>query len=147
MIIYRATENGDEPKSFFDKCSNMSPTVSLIKTTKERIFGGFTKAEWTDKKGNVKLRDENAFLYSLDNKEKYDVLKPDIAISCFPNNYTLVFGNKDDRYSVRLFSGFLNRTCYENLDSKVNDAPSKFCLTGDNKFGVEDAKVFQVKFE
>ena len=146
-LIYRATENGDDSESFFNKCRNMGPTISLIKTRNNRIFGGFTKAEWTDKKGKIKLKDENAFLFSLDNKEKYNILKSDIAISCYPDNFTLVYGNKDDRYGIRLFSGFLQKTCYENLSNKVYNATSDYCLTGYNKFNVQEAEVFQVIFE
>ena len=146
-LIYRATENGDDSESFFKKCSNMGPTVSLIKTKEDRKFGGFTKEEWTDQKGRIKLRDENAFLFSLDNKSKYDVVKPDIAISCYPEAYTLVYGNKDDRYGIRLFSRFLNKKNYENLSSGVYNAPSENCLSGSNKFEVEDVEVFKVIFE
>jgi hypothetical protein len=146
-LIYRATENGDDSESFFKKCSNMGPTVSLIKTKEDRKFGGFTKAEWTDQKGRIKLRDENAFLFSLDNKSKYDVVKPDIAISCYPEAYTLVYGNKDDRYGIRLFSRFLSKKNYENLSSGVYNASSEYCLSGSNKFEVEDVEVFQVIFE
>ena len=125
----------------------MGPTISLIKSGNNRIFGGFTKAEWTNKKGKIKLKDENAFLFSLDNKEKYNILKSDIAISCYPDNFTLVYGNKDDRYGIRLFSNFLQKTCYENLSNKVYNVTSDYCLTGYNKFNVQEAEVFQVIFE
>ena len=146
-LIYRATEDGDDSNSFFDKCRNMGPTISLIKTKEDRIFGGFSKAEWTDSQANVKLRDDKAFLFSLDNKERYKVLKPEIAISCYPDNYTLVYGNKDDRYGIRLFTNFLDKNNYENLASKSYDTPSEYCLSGHNKFEVEDVEVFQVLFE
>ena len=146
-LIYRATRDGDDSDTFFEKCSNKGPTISLIKSGNDRVFGGFTKAEWTDKKGKIKLKDDKAFLFSLDNKEKYKILKPDIAISCYPNNYTLVYGNKDDRYGIRLFNNFLEKNNYENLASKVYDAPSDYCLSGHNKFEVQDAEVYQVIFE
>ena len=59
----------------------MGPTVSLIKTKKERIFGGFTKVEWTNKK--IMLKDENAFLFSINNKEKYDILSLKMQLIVF----------------------------------------------------------------
>lgn len=146
-LIYRATDNGDDSDSFFEKCRNMGPTISLIKSGNGRIFGGFSKAEWTDKNGKIKIKDDKAFLFSLDNKESYKILKPEVAISCYPGEYALVYGNKDDRYGIRLFTNFLEKTNYENLASKVYDAPSDYCLSGHNKFQVEDAEVFQVLFE
>ena len=146
-LIYRATENGDDSESFFSKCSNKGPTISLIKTANNRIFGGFTKAEWTNKKGKIRLKDENTFLFSLNNGEKYNILEPDKAISCYPDDLTLVYGNKEDRYGIRLFSNFLEKTCYENLKNRVFDVPSEYCLTGYNKFNVQEVEVFQVIFE
>ena len=74
-LLYRATEDGDSCNSFFKKCGEKGPTLSLIKTNKNRRFGGFSKAEWTDKKGNVRLFDKNAFLFSLDDMKKYNILK------------------------------------------------------------------------
>ena len=143
-LIYRASENGDDSESFFKRCSKMGPTVSLIKTKKGKIFGGFTTAEWVKEK--TKLTDYKAFLFSINNKKKYDILKPEIAISCYPDKFTLMYGNNDDRFGIRLLNGFLKRNSYENLESKAYDAPTKFCLTGNNIFLTEEAEVFQVNF-
>ena len=63
-LLYRGTRDGDTSNIFFEKCSNKGPTISFIKTKKGRIFGGFTKTEWTDKKNWITLRDENAFLFN-----------------------------------------------------------------------------------
>ena len=146
-LIYRATDNGDDSESFFKKCSNIGPSLSVIKAKNGRRFGGFTKAEWTDQKGKVILKDENSFLYSIDNKEKYDILKSESAISCYPYDYTLVYGNKQDRYGIRLFSRFLEKSSYENLASKVYNVPQEICLSGKNKFEVEEVEIFQIIFE
>ena len=143
-LIYRASEDGDDSESFFKRCSKMGPTISLIKTKKGKIFGGFTTAEWVKEK--TKLTDYKAFLFSINNKKKYDILKPEIAISCYPDKFTLMYGNNDDRFGIRLLNGFLKRNSYENLESKAYDAPTKFCLTGNNIFLTEEAEVFQVNF-
>ena len=95
-LLYRATEDGDNSKSFFERYSSKGPTISFIKTKKGRRFGGFTKAEWTDKKGWITLRDENAFLFSLDKKQKYRILKPEFAIRCIPDDLCLVYRNNMD---------------------------------------------------
>ena len=143
-LIYRASEHGDDSESFFNRCSNMGPTISIIKTKKGKIFGGFTTAEWVKEK--IKLKDNKAFLFSINNKKKYDILKPEIAISCYPEKFTLMYGNNDDRFGVRLLNGFLGRNSYENLESKAYDVSSKFCLAGNNIFLTEDVEVFQVIF-
>ena len=76
-LLYRGTRDGDSSKIFFEKCSNKGATISFIKTKKGRRFGGFTKAKWTDKKNWITLRDVNGFLFSLDNKKKYNILRPE----------------------------------------------------------------------
>ena len=123
----------------------MGPTISFIQTKNGRIFGGFTMAEWINKKKI--LQDENAFLFSLNNKKKYDILKPETAINCIPEEWTLIYGNNGDRYGIRLKSKFLEKNSFENLDSKVYDTPSSFCLSGKNIFLVKEVEVFQVIFE
>ena len=144
-LIYRATDDGDESDDFFNKCSKMGPTISLIKTKKEKIFGGFTKSEWVNK--NKIIADENAFLFSINNKQKYDILIPENAINCIPEKSTLIYGNNNDRYGIRLFSKFLTKNSYENMNTKVYNTPSDYCLNGNNIFVVREVEVFQVIFE
>lgn len=70
-LLYSTTEDGDNGKSFYEKCSCKESTISLIKTKKGRRFGGFSKAEW--KNASIILEDNNAFLFSLDNKKKNNI--------------------------------------------------------------------------
>ena len=64
--------------------------ISLIQTKKGKRFGGFTKVDWTDENG--RKNDPNAFLFSLDNKCEYKILKSNLAFS-FYSSYPLVYGN------------------------------------------------------
>ena len=43
-LLYRATRDGDSCESFYNKCGEKGITISLIKTKKNRIFGGFSTA-------------------------------------------------------------------------------------------------------
>ena len=146
-LLYRATLDGDSCKSFFNKCGKKGATVSLIKTKKNRIFGGFTNAEWSDKEGVKRLYDNKAFLFSLDNMQKYKILKPEVAIGCYPNENCLVYGNNADSAGVYLSRNFLNRKdSTENHKTRVYNVPSDYCLTGENNFEVEEVEVYQVIF-
>ena len=40
--IFKMSENGTKNTDFYNKCENQGPTLVLIKTTKNKIFGGFT---------------------------------------------------------------------------------------------------------
>ena len=146
-LLYRATQDGDSWKDFISKCGEKGPTISLIKTKKGRRFGGFSKAEWTDKLGIVRLYDNNAFLFSLDNMKKYKILKPELAIGCYPNEDCLVYGNNGDAQGLCLYNKFLSYGGYENHSSKVYDATSDYCLSNKNRFYISEVEVYQIIFK
>ena len=50
-----------------------------MKTEKNRKFGGYTERYWNVSNGNY-IVDENAFIFSFDEKEKYPVSQPKYAI-------------------------------------------------------------------
>ena len=96
-LLYRGTRDGDNYNAFYNRCSNQGPTLSLIKTKNGRKFGGFSFAELTDKKGILRLKDINAFLFSLDNIKKYNIIKPELAIGCYSDHSSfLTYGNNAD---------------------------------------------------
>ena len=146
-LIFQSSQDGDEYDTFFSKCGEKGPTLSLIKSKNDKKFGGFTKANWTDKNGKIKIKDESAFIYSLNKLKKYDVLNSDIAIACYPSDYLLMYGNNFDRYGLRIYSGFLEKGNYENFKNKSYDTNDQFCLSGENEFYVDELEVFLIVFE
>ena len=147
-LIYRGTRDGDNYKAFYDRCSNVGPTLSLIKTKNGKKFGGFSFREWTDKKGILRLDDKEAFLFSLDNKKKYKILKSNLAICCYSDHSSfLTYGNNADSCGIYLNNLYLKAGGNENHHSRVYDVDSDFCFSGEKKFKVEDVEVFSVIFE
>ena len=146
-LIFQSLIDGDSYETFIEKCGDKGPTLSIIRTIDNKRFGGFSKAQWTDKKGKINIKDESAFVYSLDKLEKYDVLKPDIAIACFPDDYLLMYGNGFNRYGLRIFSGFLDKKNYENFNNKSYNTPNEYCLSGRNDFYVKELEIFQIIFK
>ena len=146
-LLYRGTEDGDSSKIFFQKCKNKGPTLSLIKTKNGKKFGGFTKMEWTDEKKNIILGDNDAFLFSLNNMEKYNILKSQYAIACFPYYDLVVYGNNKDGYGIYICDKFLSVNSVENHKSRVYDVPSNYCLSGENLFNIVELEVYQIIFE
>ena len=125
----------------------MVPTLSLILTQKERKFGGFSKAEWVDQNGNKILKDYDAFIFSLDNKKKYDILKPEYAIACFPYYNCVIYGNNYDSQGFYIVDQYLTNKSYENHSTKVYNVSSNYCLSGEESFYVKELEVFQIIFE
>ena len=75
-LLMNSNIDGDSTKTFMDKCNGKCPTLAVIKTTNGYVFGGYTTQMW--KEGEVK--DNNAFVFSIDKKRKYNVKQPERAI-------------------------------------------------------------------
>ena len=69
--LYQATIDGGDAAIFHQKCNYIPNTLTVIKSKKNRRFGGFTTQVW-DNSGSFK-KDENAFLFSLDKNKIYKI--------------------------------------------------------------------------
>jgi hypothetical protein len=64
--IYRGQEQGFKEKDFHSACDKKGPTVTVIQSAQDKIFGGFTNAPWTSPyQGNDYYADSEAFIFSL----------------------------------------------------------------------------------
>ena len=86
-------------------------------------------------------RDENSFVFSLNNKKKYKIINPENAIGVRQNNW-FSFGNGNDLY---LYNNCFTRgggTCKENYD-----IPTRYELNGGNNlFTVSIYEVYHVQY-
>ena len=73
-LLYRATIDGVGASDFHGKCDNQPRTLTIIKTIKGYIFGGYTSIAWGDKGGYT--NDDNAFIFSLVNASSLPLLIP-----------------------------------------------------------------------
>ena len=46
-LKFKMSVNGYTNKDFYKYCENIGPSLTLIKTTKNKIFGGFTPLNWS----------------------------------------------------------------------------------------------------
>ena len=79
-LLYKASKDGDNGKIFHEKCDNFSPTLSIIKTNNNLIFGGFTSQTWNCNKSNK--NDNKAFCFQVNKKKIYNIIKDKYAIYC-----------------------------------------------------------------
>ena len=71
-ILFNSKSDGYTIKNFHKKVDNNSPIIIIIKTDTNRAFGGYTEHKWYIK-NDGHYKDDNAFVFSLDNKQKYAV--------------------------------------------------------------------------
>ena len=93
-LLYKVSRDGDRISTFAEKVKGKSPTLILIKTRTGYKFGGYTTVEWEmTGEFNYKL-DKNAFIFSINNKQKFNLKKDreQYAICGDPNHFVLEAG-------------------------------------------------------
>ena len=130
--------DGDSTNAFENKCAKKCPTMVFVKTTNGYRIGGFTTIIWTN--GSYG-KDNKAFLFSLDKKEKYK--------------------NTNENYANYLSSGsnfcfggaalILYNNCTSNKSNQVAnnsfDVPTNYeFIGGDNYFTVSSYEVYQIEY-
>ena len=98
-LLYKLTSDGDSASTFHNKCDNQGPTLTLVRNTKGYRCGGFVNQSWSSRYnngyGSADVNDPNAFLFSLEYKEKYPTYDGDKAL--YDSNYNgPSFGNSSD---------------------------------------------------
>ena len=117
-LIYRASRDGFSAYNIHSKCNGVSNTVTIIKTTSNSVFGGFTSASWPSSYYEWKY-DSNAFIFSLrregsQNKQRLNVTIPNYAFyGSYYYNYGPIFGGGHD---ISVYdSSNQNYNSYSNL--------------------------------
>ena len=80
-LLYRSTRDGLNFESYLNKINNKSNLLFLYYTGNKRIFGAFIKTKLEDIQNQKIFKDENAFVFSLDNNKIYKILQPEKAIN------------------------------------------------------------------
>jgi hypothetical protein len=152
-LVYRASKDGDRAADFHSKCDKIGPNITIIKTRKGFVFGGFTFKNWEHMPRDIDpnkpnlgsaSRDSRAFGFSVNNQKVYNNEKPhEFAIWCnrnfgptFKNNLFQIFDSclrKGGYCSVRGNSHFGG----QNYDFEISG--------GESRFKVEELEVYEVK--
>ena len=66
VLLYKGSRDGDRAKTFHEKCDYKGPTLTLVKTTTNFFFGGFTQEDW-ESIGKSKSS-PCSFLFSLEKR-------------------------------------------------------------------------------
>ncbi len=47
-ILYRGSDHGFTASAIHNKCDNRGPTLAIVKSDNEQVFGGFTNVCWDE---------------------------------------------------------------------------------------------------
>ena len=135
-ILFNSKLDGYTIENFHKKADNNSPTIFIIKTDKNRVFGGYTEHIW-DIKNDSHYKDNNAFVFSLDNKQKYTVINSKKAV---------VERKEYIQFGTCCFS--INNNCNINKNKSGGSSyrTTKFCLSGESIYKVKDYEVHLIEY-
>lgn len=140
-LIYRASRDGDSSKNFHNKCDRKSNTLTVIKTSVGKRFGGFSVGEWSSEK--TYISDMNAFLFSIDDKEHYFIKKDQSQYAiCCDKNYGPSFGKGPD---LSISSNCRNNSSF-TIQQSYDYKGKTDSLVGSQKFNATDYEIYQIYF-
>jgi hypothetical protein len=117
-----------------------------VKTTKNKIFGGFTTIPW-DKSGSYKS-DTSAFTFSVDLCSKYPVNPANAGNAIYCGSDRVAFGN-GHFFCIYTNSNTSNSSHVSGTDSAYPNSPKaangkSALLDGEYNFLVADMEVYKV---
>ena len=140
-LLFRATRDGDSANKFHSICDNYKNLIVLIETIKGYRFGGFTSNKF---KGYSHYKfDNNAFLFSLDNKKVYNIIAGQYAIYCYENS-----GPCFAQESLYIPNNFFKKCGKTGKAGGPYQFEKDYEINnGEQTFIVKELEIFQVKIE
>ena len=146
--LFTMSINGNSAKDFHYYCDNKGPTLIFIKTTKNKIFGGFTPLSWDSDTGDKYDKDEQTFLFSLNSMKKFDKINKEKAdIYCCSKNGPYLGGYYGRDFSIetdmKIGTSFANKYAVFLSNNNLDLTGGK----GEKEtFDIEDFEVFKVNY-
>jgi hypothetical protein len=81
-LLFRGSTHGWSPSVFHQLCDKKGPTITIFKSSANRVFGGFTDYSWGSGFGEqgYSWTDKKAFIYSMDRKQIFRVINTGNAV-------------------------------------------------------------------
>ena len=143
QLCYDAKKNGDDKNAFNKYCINIGPSLLVIKTESNYIFGGYTKENLEISNDVSYKKDNTAFLFSLNNKIRIKVKNSDRAI-VNDNHYGPIFGH-GNAYEICLFYPFLSNSI--QIFDKGDYGDKENILTGKHNNKPIEIEMYKILFE
>ena len=136
-------ENGSKSEEFHKYCDNKGPTLVLVKTTKDKIFGGFTPLNWKYVNQYLDDRSNQTFIFSLNLKKKFDMI--DVKKKAICTTEGPWFGDCDFGIHKNMKKGetFANSSCNFLSNSNLEVTNGK---GNSEDFETEELEVYKVKY-
>lgn len=152
-LIYRASRDGSSARYFHMRCDLIGPNLTIIKTKKGFVFGGFTLKNWkhlfkdvvrNEPEHGTEHPDEKAFTFCMNHKKIYVNGKINDNVIYCNNNCCTCFKNFFKVYDEIFKNGGI---CGRINESNFNGQEKDYEFNGgEQKFDIEEMEVFQIAF-
>ena len=148
-LLFRCTCDGDSNSKFHSNCDNHSNLLWVIESAENRKFGGFTSLTYSSN-GGAKY-DDKAFIFSLNNRENYYIIKGKYALRF--DNRGVIFGQTSNTGSeFHISNAEPCLTQYNSYDDTGKNncydyGKRRHVLAGKLQFVVLDYEVFELEFD
>ncbi|CAF3707380.1 unnamed protein product [Rotaria socialis] len=147
-LIYKATRDGFDANTFHSHCNDKGPTITIIQSNNNYLFGGYTAIPWTS--DNSYKSDTTAFLFTLTNPHNIPPAKYliDTSKTVYTVNHTSgygpTFGGGHDIHLAH--ANDANNSSYTNFPYTYLDTTGKGnnTFTGARNFTTSDIEVFKL---
>ena len=145
ILKFSALKDGDTVQKFHNKCDNIGPNLSIVKTKENLIFGGFTMNNWSGLEINKK--DNLSFIFNFQNRKIYHIKQGENATYC-DNNSLINFYRGRGCSTLRVSNNFLSYSCNNTCtleDTAFNGFNSDYELNnGKQCFSISDFEIYEV---
>ena len=142
-LLYRGSRDGDRTKTCHQLCDNKQNVLIVMQSDTDYIFGGYSKIGFKINNNCNYLIDNNCFLFSINLKKIYPVVKDKQVICHIGESYGLCFCG-----SLAFRDNFMssnNNEIYSNINSKFNGLKDNYEMNGGkNKFKIKEIEVYQI---
>jgi hypothetical protein len=143
-LLFSSTVHGWKRKDWWSKCLGKGMTLTLMKSTKGKVAGGYLHIQWKDGGGGGS--DSSAFVFSVDNQLKLTPTNNDKAVY-----FNSVYGPRFGSWSLgvrgnEMMNAIDNGLCRTNGSYEYynvpTDAQGNSILTGNGQGEDDDEKTF-----
>ena len=142
-LLYRGSRDGDRTKTCHQLCDNKQNVLIIMRSDTGHIFGGCSKIGFKVKSNFEWKIDNNSFLFSLDLKKIYPIIKEKKIICHIGELSGLCFA-----LSLAFNDNFMNKNdnkIHSNIKSMFKGFKDSYEMNGGkDKFKCKDLEVFQL---
>ena len=143
-LLYRGSEDGDRTKTCHELCDNKQNVLIIMKSETGYIFGGYSKVGFKVNNNCEYKIDNNCFLFSLNLKKIYPVIKDKNVICHIYETYGLCFYCSLAFYN-NFISGNEGAQIYNSIQRYFNGFENTYEMNGgQNYFKLNELEVFQL---